>query len=370
MPEPLKYIYSKPLFESFTQTLSNVIPNFNKQGYLKDIFNEQWDSLELKERMRHATLTLHKYLSKNYKQDVQSILACQELLENKPKVTEYDTLAYMFFPDYIEQYGMNDFEISMSAMERITPFASCEFAIRPFIIKYEHKAIEYLLNWSKHENLHVRRLASEGSRPRLPWAMALPALKKDPSPILPILENLKHDTSEYVRRSVANNLNDIAKDHPEIVVSKVKMWIGKTEATDKLVKHASRTLLKQGHTELMELFGFGSVKNIKIENFSVLTPKVKIGGDLEFEFVLKNKGKTASKIRLEYAVHYQKANGSLSPKVYKISEKTYEKNSITNVHRKQSFKLITTRKFHTGLHKVSIIVNGKSFDTLDFFLVE
>ncbi len=370
MPEPLKYIYSKPLFESFTETFLTVVPHFNKKGFINDIYNEEWDNLELKERMRHSTIVLHKHLSKNYKNDIKNILACVKLLRNNSKLSDYDMLAYMFLPDYIEQYGLDDYDTSINAMELITPFTSCEFAIRPFIITYEAKAIKQLLKWSQHKNLHVRRLASEGSRPRLPWAMALPFLKKDPTSILPILENLKNDISEYVRRSVANNLNDIAKDHPEIVVSIAKKWFGKTKETDRLVKHASRTLLKQGHPKLMELFGFGSVKNIKIEDFKILTPKVKIGDSLEFKFQLKNTAKKSSKIRLEYAIHYQKANGSLSPKVFKISEKIYEGKSITNVHRKQSFKIITTRKFHSGLHKVSIIINGKTFNTLNFNLIE
>ncbi|TYA71551.1 DNA alkylation repair protein [Seonamhaeicola marinus] len=369
MPEPLKYIYSKPLFESFTATIKTVVPEFDSEGYIKDIFYKDWENLELKERMRHSTHTLNKYFSKDYKVNVDHILKCVDLLKNKPKTSEYDTLAYMFFPDYIEQYGIDDYETSINAMETITQFASCEFAIRPFIIKYETQAIAQMLKWSKHKNLHVRRLASEGCRPRLPWAMALPSLKKDPSPILPILENLKDDTSEYVRRSVANNLNDIAKDNPNIVVSIVKQWIGKTEVTDKLVKHASRTLLKQGHQELMQLFGFGSIKNIKLKNFKILTPKVKIGEDLEFEFIVKNLSKSSSKIRLEYTIYYQKANGSLTPKVFKISEKEYAGNSSTTIHKKQSFKLITTRKFHLGLHKVAIVVNGNEFKTLDFNLI-
>lgn len=370
MPEPLKYIYSKPLFESFTETIKTVIPNFNKKGFINDIFNNEWDNLELKERMRHSTHTLHKHLSKDYKTDVENILKCIELLSTKSKVTNYNTLAYMFFPDYIEQYGLDDYDTSISAMEIITQFTSCEFAIRPFIIKYEDKALMQMLKWSKHNNFHVRRLASEGSRPRLPWAMALPALKKEPLALIPLLENLKNDESEYVRRSVANNLNDIAKDNPDTVVIIAKKWIGKTKETDKLIKHACRSLLKQGHQELMQLFGFGSVEKINIEAFKILTPKVKIGDALKFTFNLKNTDTTPLKIRLEYVIHYQKANGSLSPKVFKISEKFYNKKSTTSIHKKQSFKIITTRKFHLGLHKVSIIVNGNEFNTLDFELVE
>ncbi len=132
----------------------------------------------------------------------------------------------MVFTEYVENFGLEHYDISMSAMEFITQFISCEYAIRPFIIRYPGKAMKQMLQWSKHESLHVRRFSSEGCRPRLPWAMALPALKKDPTLILPILENLKDDSSEFVRKSVANNLNDIAKDNPDTVLGIVKRWQG------------------------------------------------------------------------------------------------------------------------------------------------
>lgn len=216
----------------------------------------------------------------------------------------------------------------------------------------------------------VRRLSTEGCRPRLPWAMAIPSLKKNPIPIIPILEELKKDESESVRRSVANNINDISKDNPDMVIKLAKSWKGKTTETDKLIKHACRTLLKQGDLELLKIFGFGSINEIRIDNFEILTPKVKVGTFLEFTFKLKNTSKIASKIRLEYGVYYQKANKTLSKKVYKISEKEYQGNSITKINRKQSFKIITTQKFHLGLHQLSIIINGKEFNKVDFELIK
>jgi len=189
-------------------------------------------------------------------------------------------------------------------------------------------------------------------------------------PILPILENLKNDESEFVRKSVANNLNDISKDNPQIVIKIVKNWQGKTKNTDWIIKHASRTLLKQGNPEVLQIFGFGSAKKIKIENLQIRTPKVKIGKALEFRFQLSNSDNTNANIRLEYAVYYKKANGSLAKKVFKISEKTYPANSTTQIERKQSFKLITTRKYHLGQHKLSVIINGKESDKLDFKLIK
>ncbi|MDD7913699.1 hypothetical protein [Polaribacter ponticola] len=216
--------------------------------------------------------------------------------------------------------------------------------------------------------LWLERLATEGCRPRLPWGIGIPDLKNNPSEILPILENLKNDVSESVRRSVANNLNDISKDNPAVVIDIVKNWRGKTVKVDKLLKHASRTLLKQGNQEIMTLFGFGAVDKIKINSFKIQTPDVKIGEALAFSFDLLNTDIIAAKIRLEYGLYYQKSNGTLAKKVFKISEKVYDKNSTTSIKRKQSFKIITTRKFHIGEHQISIIINGIEFGALSFNL--
>lgn len=227
-----------------------------------------------------------------------------------------------------------------------------------------------MLAWSKHEHWEVRRLASEGCRPRLPWSMALSNLKNDPEPIIPILENLKDDSSEIVRKSVANNLNDIAKDNPQTVIDLARKWQGKSKNADWVIKHGCRTLLKQGNTDTLEIFGLKAVKNICIQDFQLLTPKVNIGKSLKFSFKLINNNKEKVKIRLEYGLYYQKANGTLSKKVCKISEKEYAGNSITQINRKQSFRLITTRMFHLGLHQISVIINGNEFEKHDFELIE
>jgi hypothetical protein len=198
--------------------------------------------------------------------------------------------------------------------------------------------------------------------------MALPELKKDPSLIFPIIENLKNDEYEYVRRSVANNLNDISKDNPSLVIKTAKDWIRTSINIDRLVKHGTRTLLKQGNTEVMEIFGFGAVDKIKIIDLKTTTSFVKVGDYLEFNFKLKNNNSSNSKIRLEYGLYYQKANGSLNRKVFKISEKEYLSNSTSTISKKQSFKIITTRKFHIGKHQVSVIVNGYELEKVDFEL--
>ena len=368
MAEPLKYIYNTQFFDQFIDSIQKIEPQFNVSSFLNEIHDPEWEQRELKQRMRHITQVFKAHLNGTYEDHVKLILkSIPQLMEDGFKP---NNLEFMFYPDFIELYGLDYLEESQRAIEIITQFVSCEFAVRPFLIKYPNEMIDQMQLWSTHKNESVRRLASEGSRPRLPWAMALPFLKIDHRPIMPILETLKNDPSEYVRRSVANNLNDISKDHPLEVITIAKKWKGKSNETDKLIKHACRTLLKQGDSEVMRIFGFGSVHDLIIEDFSVETPSVSIGGDLEFGFNLKNTSTTKTLIRLEYGIYYQKANGSLARKVFKISEKEYTSDSITQIKRKQPFKLITTRKFHVGKHEVSLIVNGVEMNKLDFELIE
>ena len=168
--------------------------------------------------------------------------------------------------------------------------------------------MQRMLVWSKHPHPSVRRLSSEGCRPRLPWAMGLPAFKKDPSLILPILENLKCDPSEYVRRSVANNLNDIAKDHPDIALKIAKKWKGVDPATDWIIKHGGRTLLKRGHESILNLHGFNTNAKAFIKDLT-LSKKVTIGDSLLFDFSFFHQEATATSFRLEYVIDYLTRSG-------------------------------------------------------------
>jgi 3-methyladenine DNA glycosylase AlkC len=227
-----------------------------------------------------------------------------------------------------------------------------------------------MYSWSKHKDHHVRRLASEGSRSRLPWAIALPQFKKDPSPLLPILNNLKNDSSEYVRRSVANSLNDISKDNPKIIIEIAKDWKDLSNETNYIIKHASRTLLKQGNTEILKHFGLHVHESLICSNFNIQNERIYIGENLEFSFELLNNGTDKQLVRLEYGIHYLRSNGTHSKKVFKISERVMLPNEKFNINRKQSFRIITTKKFYAGIQHVSIIINGqekliKSFELLN-----
>ncbi|MDR2010844.1 MAG: DNA alkylation repair protein [Bacteroidales bacterium] len=365
----LKDLYSKSFYENLSNTLIEIYPEFNKPEFIKDIYSAGFEAKELKERMRHTTIVIHKYMPSSYKETVELLFTLINKLSESEPDSANDRLAYSFLPDYIEVYGIDDYDTSVKAMEFITKFVSCEFAVRPFILKYKEKMIDQMIKWSKHEDPHVRRLASEGSRPRLPWAIALQFLKKDPSPIFPILENLKEDKHDFVRRSVANNINDISKDNPQIAIHIAKRWIGNSKDTDRLIKHACRTLLKQGNSDILKLYGLDDL-NINVNNLTIKNKNIYINDNLSFSFEVENNKDQDQILRIEYGLYYMKSNGLQSRKVFKISERTFKPFEKAVINRKHPFKIITTRKFYTGEHKISVIINGKELLIDLFYLLK
>jgi len=316
-----------------------------------------WRDLELKDRMKRISESLESYLPRGYS-DALDIL--------EQVAPDEQGFEYMFLPDFVERRGLESFERSMRALEVFTEFASAEFAVRPFIVRYEAKMMRRMKRWAKSKNEHLRRLASEGCRPRLPWAMALPAFEANPSSVLDVLEILKADPSEYVRRSVANNLNDISKDHPDTTLKVARQWIGDNPDTDWLVKHACRTLLKSGRTEAMELFGYAPPKGIRVAEFKS-TRKVPWGGALDFSLELRRQGSALGRVRVEFGIDFLRSNGSWNRKVFKISESVVGQKT-KRIERRFSFRQISTRRYYAGLHRVAIIVNGREVAQNDFEL--
>lgn len=315
MPELLKNRYNDESLYELALSIRAVYPSFRVKDFLNGIMDETWEGLELKARMRQITLNLGRYLPDDYEQALGII----------DKVTAgypdgFNDFTLMYFPDFVEMYGQNEsyWDLSIDALERYTQFSTSEFAVRPFIINHEKRMMAQMAAWAGHDNEHVRRLASEGCRPQLPWGQALTGFKRDPAPVLVILERLKADPSLYVRKSVANNLNDISKTHPGLVADIAKKWYGNNRDTDWIVKHGCRTLLKKGNRDVLDIFGFADAGCVKAEGFALESASVCIGGNMTFSFSVE--AHKAARIRLEYGIDYVKANGSRSRKIFQISE--------------------------------------------------
>lgn len=364
MAEPLKNIYNDSFFDKFLADLPEIDPSV----FREKTYDLEWENRELKQRMRHIALVLGDLLPKHFPDAAAILLKFVE--RARPKQRSEMNFGYMFLPDFVEIFGLDDFETAVDVMTGLTQFTSCEFAVRPFLIRYGDKMMQQMYEWSRHEHPMVRRLASEGARPRLPWAMAVPSLKQNPLPILPILETLKDDESETVRRSVANNLNDIAKDHPQVVIDIVEKWRGLSSSVDWVVKHGSRTLLKRANSQSLQNFGFHADIPIEISEFFINKRSLQLGESLLFRFSFKNTSLTEGvKIRLEYAIDFVKSNGATSKKVFKIAEKLISPNEFCTYSRNIVFKDLTTRKHYAGQHTIALIVNGIEKKKLDFQLI-
>ena len=356
----LKEEFNKEFISRLADEFFLVHPEFKKNGFVKHLFSMDWDSLELKQRMREITNAINHFLQVSYTQQLDLLLLVA------PK---FSGIQGFIFSDFVQVYGLNDFSTSIKALEFLTEFSTSEFAIRPFIEKYPKESIKQLLVWSKSENYHVRRLSSEGSRPKLPWASPLRGYIKDPTPVLQILENLKNDESLYVRKSVANHLNDISKNHSELVLSICKNWYGKTKNTDWIVKQALRTLLKKGNKEALTIFGTANADKIEVEALQLSKNKLKIGEEFMFSFEINNTDKIHLTLRLEYIIHFMKSNGKTSPKIFKITESTFSSETKKQLIRKHKFANLTTRKHYAGKHQLAIVVNGDVKQMVDFELV-
>ena len=350
MAEKLKdTLFPLEKVQLFARLLKEVYPAFQTEQFVAAVCDKDWPARELKEKMRHTTLCLNRFLNTDYEKSVEILVAIV------PKISGFEAIV---LPDYIEVYGQENWEISLPALGEVTKCGSSEFGIRPFLNKDLKKTMNYMIKWAESDDFRVRRFASEGCRPRLPWATAIHELKKDPSPILPILEKLKDDPEEFVRKSVANNLNDISKDHPELVLDICERWKGNSKNTDWIIKHACRTLLKQGNKRAMLLFGFANPELMAIEALKFSNTDPQIGDEITFDFVLILKTKAKQKVRIEYIVHFIKAKGKVSPKVFQIKEVTLSP-GVHKIVKKHSFQERSTRKHYPGDHKFLFVVNGE-----------
>ena len=349
MPELLKHRYSPSYIADVARAVQALEPGFDATAFTRTVLGGGWRDLELKARMHRIAAALQAHLPGSYRQQLAV------LMRAAPAFGGFEA---MFFPDFVEQFGRQDFDVSLDALEHFTRYSSSEFAVRPFLAAEPERMLARMLQWAGHENEHVRRLASEGSRPRLPWGMRLPALIADPAPLLPILEALRADASEMVRRSVANNLNDIAKDHPAFVLALARRWHGESAATDALLKHACRTLLKRGDAGALRLFGHDHEVNARVGDLRFSAARLPIGDTLGFSFAVALTQKEAAKLRIEYAVDFVKANGSASRKVFKVGERRFEPNERTRIERRHRFTDFSTRRHYPGPHRITILVNG------------
>jgi len=374
MAEPLKNLLNKDVIEGMAMHFKKQWSKFDAKGFVTAA-TKDLETLELKERTERITNTMIDYLPADFNKAGGIMLASLgSPLDDNISAGTVDAKgiagwAVTPLTHYVGLRGYDHFDLSMTLLKEMTKRASSEFGIRFFLLASPLKTLSVMKTWTTDSNQHVRRLASEGSRPRLPWAMCLPVFIKDPAPVLEILEQLKDDDKEYVRRSVANSLNDIAKDNADLVAEIAAQWmIGASEERKKLIRHACRTLVKDGHKKTLKVLGFKTPK-IKQASINITTPKVNFGDALQFTFSISSDVNRNQTLVIDYIIHHQKANGKTSPKVFKWRTTTLSGKNMLILDKKHVIRKITIRVYYPGLHMVEVMVNGVSMAKADFQLL-
>lgn len=363
-PNALKHWFGKDLLERMGKSIREAYPLFNQERLSK--LHPKLKTLEMKPRVQLIRQALHSYLPQDYPKALCILLESAR----SGRLNGFDLWPYS---DFIQNYGLSNVDLSLQALRELTPSFSSEFAIRPFLINYPDKTIPYLEQCALDPNLHVRRWASEGTRPRLPWGERLHAFIKTPSITSCILEHLKFDPEQYVRKSVANHLNDIAKDHPKYVLSTLSDWQKIADERDTInlgwmVRHALRTLIKEGNPKALQLIDVSAKAKIQISNFRVNQRVLQVGEYLEFEFKLQSLASQPQKLVIDYLIHFMKANARHSPKVFKLKEIILPGRSEVAIRKKHHMKQITTRTYYPGAHLLELQINGKKFGQMDWTL--
>jgi 3-methyladenine DNA glycosylase AlkC len=374
MGEPFKNLLNENIIAAMGGHFAKAWPEFDCGAFVATA-TENLDKLELKQRSVQITEALAAFLPDDFERAAEIMLASLapddggDTVDANVNGRGIGGWAVMPMTDYVGRQGLGHFDLSMMLLKEMTKRSSSEFGIRFFLLAEPERTLSVLESWLGDSNVHVRRLISEGTRPRLPWAMRLPAFMEDPAPILPLLEALKDDREEYVRRSVANNLNDIAKDHPDLVARIAGQWLkGAEKNRRKLVRHACRTLVKQGHRGTLKALGYGPPR-VELKKLRVTTPRVVFGAALEFKLRLISTAKRAQPLIVDYAIHHRKANGGTTPKVFKWKTTTLAPGATIEATRKHPMRKITTRVYYPGKHRLEILANGVSLAIEDFELI-
>lgn len=373
MAEAFKNLINPALVHACGEHLGRVWAGFDRRGFEHRAL-AGLDALEMKARAMQIADALEATLPDDFDRAagiIESALAPAATDDGLAFRTDASGLAgWIGWPlgEFIARRGLADPERGLLALHALTQRFTGEFAIRPYLIEHFDLTLRTLAGWRDDPSAHVRRLVSEGSRPRLPWGLRIQRLVADPSPTLPLLRVLQDDDSAYVRRSVANHLNDIAKDHPAVVADWLRSHLpGASPTRRALLRHASRTLVKQGDRRVLKAWGLGGAFKGELE-FS-LSPKVAaVGGKLALSLQLHSTSDKPQVLAIDYVVHHVKANGSTSPKVFKGWSLTLAPGESRSLARQHSLKPVSTRTYHPGGHRVDIQVNGKVLAGQDFRL--
>jgi 3-methyladenine DNA glycosylase AlkC len=365
MAEAFKEWIGIELVRTMAKHLRRVHEGFPRERFVK-LASTGLAELELKARVLHVADALAATLPSSFAQAAKILersLAPPRSDADLSKLVPCDAglAGWAVWPmtDYVARYGIKHAKRALRCLHALTQRNTAEYAIRPFLIEHRELTMATLHEWLDDESPHVRRLVSEGTRPRLPWGIQLRHLVADPTPAFPFLQQLQDDESEYVRRSVANHLNDIAKDHPGHVAD----WLERSlpDANDQrrsMLRHASRTLIKRADQRVLKAWGMANPLRGDA-TFSVSPTKVLQGDAATLSVVLQSRAKKSQVLMVDYVVHHVKKGGVTSAKTWKGWQLTLHPGECRELQKKHSLKIVTTRRDYPGRHAVDLMINGK-----------
>ena len=357
MAEPLKNSFGPDVVERIADALAAQLASFARDRFVAAAL-DGFDELELTGRARHVAAAMAEHLPTDRAEALRIVTS--SLGPEDEELVGMEGFFYLPHVYFVADYGLEHFDEAMTAQYELTKRFTAEFSIRAYLEQHEAATLAQLREWTTDPSEHPRRLVSEGTRPRLPWAGRLKAFQADPAPVIELLELLKDDESEYVRRSVANNLNDIAKDHPELVVEIAgSWWADADDNRRRLIRHGLRTLIKAGDPGALEVLGYGPNSPLVISDVTLTPTDPMIGGKVRVELTLANPTAAAVGGLIDLRVHFVKANGSTSPKVFKGAEVEVEPGGQAVVAKTVSLRQHSTRTHYPGRHELDVLVNGE-----------
>ena len=369
MAEPLKNQFGREIPERIGSMIARVFPAFRKAAFVADAL-DGYDALDLMPRGRKIAQALRRHLPADPGEAIGLLV---ESLGPRTDESEGQGMApFLYLPHsfFVAEFGLDHFEDSMRAQYEITQRFTAEFSIRPFLERHPEATLSRLRQWAADPSPHVRRLVSEGTRPRLPWAPRLRMFQVDPAPVLALLELLKDDPDLYVRRSVANNLNDIGKDHPALLARTAQDWLQDASAERAwVVGHALRSAVKRAEPGALDVLGFGKAPEVSVGKARIAPKRARIGGAVSIAFDLMSTAKKQQRVLVDFRIHYVKANGKTRLKVFKLKTVDLAPGETLSLAKTISLAEMTTRRHYAGRHSVDVVLNGET-RPLGAFIVE
>lgn len=358
MAAPLKDSFGPDVPGRIARAIVAVRPRFPVDAFLADAL-EGYKELELTPRARQIARALRLHLPADYEEAIDVLLTSLGPRTDGEELTGMAAFFYAPHVYFVAEYGLDHWETSMRAQYELTQRFTAEYSIRAFLDREPERTLARLEEWARDPSPDVRRLVSEGTRPRLPWAPRLRRFQLDPWPVLELLELLMDDPSPYVRRSVANNLNDIGKDHPDVLTATCRRWSeGASEERRWVIRHALRSAVKRGDRSALEVLGFGEASAAEVDGVTIAPRRPHIGGSVRVSITVRNAGRRRAAFNTDLRIHFVKAGGGTSPKVFKVREVELDPGERSGLSKVISLRQHTTRTHHPGAHSVDVIVNG------------